>query len=86
MSVIQSSFITFQLFPFVPFPYSTQPNTMKSLCDNERGRQLPSSQSKSAVRFVNCKCVRLENVSTLNGGLKRLDLIKSCQTSTKNDL
>ncbi|CAK6966922.1 CDAN1-interacting nuclease 1 isoform X2 [Scomber scombrus] len=46
----------------------------------------PPSESQSAVRFVNCKCVRVENVSSLNGGLKRLDLIKSCQPSTKNDL
>lgn len=30
--------------------------------------------------------VRAKNVSALNGGLKRLDLIKSCQRLGKNDL
>lgn len=38
------------------------------------------------MRFVNCKCVRVENVSAPNGGLKRLYLIKSCQEARKNDL
>lgn len=72
--------------PFKP----TNINNGESLCGNEHGHadhppvSLP--QSKSAVWFVNCECVRVENVSSFNGGLKRLDLIKSCQPSTRNDL
>lgn len=75
----------FSLFsPLFPSPVPPSVAQWTACVEMNRDTSTTPPQSKSALSHSQtAKCVRVENVSSLNGGLKRLDLIQSCQPPTK---